>query len=140
MLEYNASTEIDASAERVWEILTKASDYPEWDPYCIRIEGTILPGAKIKAFTKLAPDRAFPVEITTFKPGKKMVWSGGMPLGLFKGERFFEITPSAAGGVSFTVREVFTGPLLPLFRKSLPDMNEPFAAFVQGLKERAESA
>ncbi len=139
MLEYSASTEIDASAERVWEVLTRASDYPEWDPYCIRIEGAILPGAKIKAFTTLAPDRAFPVEITTFKAGKLMVWSGGMPLGLFKGERFFEITPRGEG-VTFKVREVFTGPLLPLFRKSLPDMNEPFAAFVKGLKERAESA
>lgn len=138
MLEYSASTEIDASAERVWEVLTRASDYPEWDPYCIRIEGAILPGAKIKAFTTLAPDRAFPVEITTFKAGKLMVWSGGMPLGLFKGERFFELEQRGES-VHFTVREVFTGPVLLLIRNTLPDMNAPFQAFVQGLKERAEA-
>jgi hypothetical protein len=40
--------------------------------------------------------------------------------------------------VDFTVKEVFTGPLLPMFAGSLPDMTQPFQDFVDGLKTRAE--
>lgn len=138
MLEYSASTTIAASPETVWSILMDTASYPEWDPYCERIEGTPALGAQIKAFTTLAPGRAFPVKVTELTPSTIMRWRGGMPLGLFVGERVFELAPSDEG-VRFTVTERFTGPLLGLFRRSLPDMNEPFARFAAGLKARAES-
>jgi hypothetical protein len=135
---FSATTTIQASPERIWEILTDAPAYPEWDPYADKIEGTIAPGEKIKAFSKLSPGRAFPVTVSEFEPGKKMVWSSGMPLGLFKGERTFSLTPQGNGDVEFTMREEFSGLLLPLIGRSIPDMAEPFEAFASGLKERAE--
>jgi len=46
-MEYRASSDIDASAERVWSILTDASRYPEWEPNVVRIDGKIAPGEKI---------------------------------------------------------------------------------------------
>jgi hypothetical protein len=63
-----------------------------------------------------------------------------MPLGLFTGIRTFTLVPLTDGTVEFTVREAFSGPILPLIGGSLPDMTEPFAAFVAGLKKRAEAA
>ena len=39
--------------------------------------------------------------------------SGGMPFGLFKGERTFTLTPRS-GAVEFAMREVFSGLLSPL--------------------------
>lgn len=138
MKTFQAATTINASPDTVWSILTDAAGYPSWDPYAERIEGRIAPGQKIKAFTKLSPGRAFPVTVTEFTPGRKMTWSGGMPLGLFKGVRTFTLTPKGDGVTDFTVREQFSGPLLPLFGRSLPDMTEPFQAFVAGLKARAE--
>ena len=65
MLEYSTSTTIDAPAEKVWEVLIDTAKWPEWDPSCERIEGEVALGAKIKAFTKLSPGRAFPVKVTT---------------------------------------------------------------------------
>lgn len=138
MKEFRATTTIDAPPERVWEILTDGTSYPEWDPYCERIEGRIAPGEKIRAFTTLSPGRAFPVTVAEFRPHRKMLWTGGMPLGLFRGERSFTLDPTSRGGTEFTLREVFSGPLLPLIGRSLPDMTEPFAAFAAGLKKRAE--
>jgi hypothetical protein len=138
MKVYSATTTIEASPETIWAILTNAPGYPQWDPGVDRIEGRIAPGEKITAYTKLSPGRAFPVKVTEFVPGRKMTWSGGMPLGLFKGERTFTLTPQNAGAVEFTVREVFSGPLLPLFGRSLPDLNRSFEQFVAGLKEHAE--
>jgi hypothetical protein len=140
MKEYSATTTIKASPETIWAILTDAPRYPEWDPVVDRIEGRIGPGEKIRAFTKLSPGRAFPVKVTEFVPGQKMRWSGGMPLGLFKGERTFTLRPHGNGSVEFTVREVFSGPLLPLFGGSIPDLTSAFEQFAAGLKNRAERA
>lgn len=135
---FSATTTIHASPETIWAILTDAANYPAWDPWAIRIEGKIGPGETITAYTKLSPDRAFPAKVTVFEPNRSMVWTGGLPLGLFKGERTFSLHPQP-DGVVFTVQEAFSGPLLPLFGRSLPDMTQPFQDFVNGLKARAEA-
>lgn len=140
MKTYSATTNIKASPEAIWKVLTDAPNYPAWDPWAIRIEGQIAPGEKVTAYTKLSPDRAFPVKVTEFVPGRQMTWTGGIPLGLFKGIRVFTLNPKGDGSIDFTVREEFSGPLLPLFAGSLPDMTKPFADFAAGLKARAEAA
>ena len=140
MRTFSASTTIEASPESIWAILTDAPAYPEWDPGVDRIEGCIAPGEKITAFSKLSPGRAFPVKVTEFEPGRKMTWTGGMPLGLFKGVRTFTLAPQGNGAVEFTLREVFSGPLLPLISRSLPDLTASFEQFAAGLKRRADRA
>jgi hypothetical protein len=140
MKEYRASTIIKASPERIWSILTDAAKYPEWDPAAEKIEGNIALGQTVTAYTKLSPGRAFPAKVTEFVPGRKMTWTGGMPLGLFKGERTFTLVPQGNGTVEFTLREVFSGPMLALIGGSIPDMTQAFQGFVAGLKARAEAA
>jgi len=140
MKVFQATTTIAAAPETIWAILTNASGYPEWDPGVERIEGRIAPGEKITAYTKLSPDRAFPVTVTTFEPGRKMVWASGMPLGLFKGERTFTLSPEGQGATDFRLREEFSGLLLPLIGRSIPDMTSTFEQFAAGLKGRAERA
>jgi hypothetical protein len=139
MKEFKATTTIKASSEKIWDILTDAAGYPNWDPNMIKLEGMIGPGEKLKIHTKIS-SRVFPVKVTNFVPGKKMTWSSGMPLGLFKGERTFSLTPQESGGVQFSLREVFSGPLLGLFGRSIPDLNPSFEQFAAGLKAQAEKA
>ena len=93
-----------------------------WDSGVERVEGSIASGEKIKVVSKVNPGRAFPVEVTEFTPGKRMTWSGGMPLGLFKGVRTFTLAPGTDGATRFTVREEYTGPLLPMIWRSMPDL------------------
>ena len=140
MKEYSATTTIHAKAETIWAILTDAAAYPQFDPSCERVEGRIAVGEKIKVFSKLRPGQAFPVKVAEIVPGTRMTWVGGMPLGLFKGERTFTTTPGKDGAVEITLREVFSGPMLALIGKSLPDLNDAFRGFVNGLKARAEGA
>ena len=136
---FSASTNIKASADTIWKILTDAPRYPSWDPGVDRIEGTIAPGAKLTAYTKLSPNRAFPVKVTEFVPGSTMVWSGGMPLGLFKGVRTFTLAPKGDGSTDFSLREEFSGPLLFLIGRTIPDLTKTFRDFAAGLKARAEA-
>jgi hypothetical protein len=69
-----------------------------------------------------------------------MTWSGGMPLGLFKGVRTFVLRRMDEATTRFTVREEYTGPLLGVMWRSMPDLGPSFAQFARGLKVEAERA
>jgi hypothetical protein len=134
---------IAASPASVWEVLTDAAVYPTWSSGVERVEGTVAPGARIKVFSEVSPGRAFPVTVATLDPpgastAGTMVWRGGMPLGLFRGVRTFRVEPEGTGS-RFSMREEFSGPLLPLIWKSMPDLGPSFRTFAEGLKERAEA-
>lgn len=139
MKSFSATTTINASPDKIWKILTDAPNFPNWEPNVIRIEGTIALGEKITVYTKLSPNRAFPVTVSEFVPGKKMVWSSNMPLGLFKGERTFSLTPKSKGKVEVVTREEFSGLLLPIIGRTIPDLSESFQNFAAGLKKQAET-
>lgn len=140
MKSYAATALIEASPDTVWAILTDAPRYSQWDSGVERIEGQIALGEKIRVFSKINPRRAFPVTVTEFIPGQRMVWSGGMPLGLFKGVRTFTLSPHRSDATSFTMREEYTGVLLPLMWRSMPDLGPSFEQFATGLKRQAERA
>ena len=76
---YEAAAEIHSNPGRIWKLLTDAPGFPAWNPTVNRVEGDIAPGHTIRVFVKVNPGRAFPVKITEFEPGRRMVWSGGMP-------------------------------------------------------------
>ena len=138
MKSYDAAATIDAPPDAVWSILTDAAAYAQWDSGVQNVDGRIAPGEKIKVVSEANPGRAFPVKVTEFEPGRSMVWSGGMPLGLFKGVRTFTLAPEGSG-TRFAMREEYTGPLLPLIWRSMPDLGPPFEQFARGLKARAEA-
>jgi hypothetical protein len=137
MESYEATSLIDARPETIWAVLTDAPGYADWDSGVVRVEGTIAPEEKIKVVSEANPKRAFPVKVTEFAPGERMTWSGGMPLGLFKGVRTFRLAPED-GATRFTMREEYTGPMLPLIWRSMPDLGPSFEQFARGLKARAE--
>lgn len=137
-MEYHAAATIHASPKAVWALLTDAAQYPEWNPTVVRVEGDIALGKKIKVVATVSPERAFPVTVSELVPCERMVWQGGMPLGLFRGVRTFTLTPTAGGGTSFAMREVFSGPLLGLIKRSMPNLQPSFDEFARSLKLRAE--
>lgn len=140
MKAYEARVTINASADTIWQLLTDRTAYEQWDPDVTRIEGTIAAGEKVTVYTKISPDRAFPVTVAEFVPGRRMVWSSGMPLGLFTGARTFTLTPQGSGSTVYHVREEFSGLLLPLIGRTIPDLTESFNRHANGLKAAAEAA
>jgi hypothetical protein len=103
-----------ASKGSLWAILTDAPGYPAWDSGVERVEGSIAPGEKIKVRSKANPGRAFPVKVTD------------------------PLAPGTDGTTRFTMREEYTGPLLPLIWRSMPDLGPSFRQFASGLTKRAE--
>jgi hypothetical protein len=138
MKSFASSIAIQAAPEAIWQVLTDARAYPQWNTTVTRVDGTIALGQKVTVHAKLAPGRAFPVKVVTLDAPRRMVWSGGMPLGLFKGDRVFELRAMAGGRVEFTMREDYSGLLAPLITKSIPDLQPAFDEFAACLKARAE--
>jgi len=137
MKRFHTSIHIAAPQERVWKILTDAGGYTSWNTTVDKVEGRIAWGEKVTVHAKISPGRAFPVTVSKLEVPREMVWSGGMPLGLFKGERTFLLTPRD-GGVEFSMTEVFSGLMAPLIAKSIPDLQPAFAEFATCLKQQAE--
>ena len=140
MRHYEATSAIAANREAVWAVLSDGASWPSWDSGIDAVEGQIALGETITIRSKAAPGRAFPVKVTHFDPPAHLRFSGGMPLGLFRGVRSYEVSQEAGGQVTFRMREEYSGPLLSLIWRSMPDLEPSFQQFARGLKQRAESA
>lgn len=138
MKKYETSIDIAAPESAVWQVLTQ--DMPaNPEPFGIlRIEGALQNGSRLKLWSEVDPKRAFALQVVSFESPHKMVWQGGMPLGLFKGTRTFSLTPGSEG-TRFEMREVFEGLLSGMIVKSILDLTPSFEKFAKTLKRKAEN-
>jgi hypothetical protein len=135
---FEAAVTIAAPAETIWSILTDAADYPNWDSGVTSVDGTIAANETLTVHAAINPGRTFPVKVTELLEPVSMKWTGGMPMGLFVGERTFTLTPRADGQTQFDMREEYHGPFTAMIWGSIPDLQPSFAQFANGLKARAE--
>lgn len=128
---------IKASPERLWALLTTAADIARWNSTVSSIEGTVAPGARLKITVPIS-SRTFNVQVDTFEPPHRLVWSDGNAV--FRGVRTYALMPQAGGITLFHMEEVFTGFMLPLIARSLPDFKPVFERYAADLKREAERA
>jgi hypothetical protein len=138
MKYFSTSTIIQASPDTIWNILVDGTNWLQWNPTITKIEGNIALGETVKVHTKINPDQAFAVKVSEFVPHERMVWTGGMPFGLFKGERTYSLSKQFDGSVEFSMREIFSGLMAPLIAQSIPNLQPSFDEFAAALKKRAE--
>jgi uncharacterized protein YndB with AHSA1/START domain len=134
---FEATSHIAATPEDVWPILTDVAAWSSWDSGVVDVQGVFALGAKLTIKVAANPGRAFPVTVRQVNEPSRMVFRGGMPLGLFVGERTYTLTPEE-GGSRFTMREEYSGPLTGMIAKSIPDLNPSFQRFADGLVQRVE--
>ncbi|MEM7275424.1 MAG: SRPBCC domain-containing protein [Actinomycetota bacterium] len=134
---------IDATPERVWEVLTDLADYHRWNPFVIESAGEVAVGQRLTNRIKPPGGRAqtFRPIVTVAEPAVTFEWLGrlGIP-GLFDGRHRFDLEPTAGGGTRLVHREFFGGLLVRFLRSSLDTrVRQGFDAMNQALKDRAES-
>lgn len=120
MAVYRTTFAVDASAGRVWEILTDFDRWAEWNPSIPSMEGEPRVGSTV-ALTQAMPGRPsakVKAKLTEVVPGRRLVWDGkvGAEL-LFAGHREFLIEPEPDGTVLFAHVEDVSGLLFPLFSR-----------------------
>jgi hypothetical protein len=141
--ELRTEIDIDATGERVWQVLTDFASFPRWNPFIRQASGEPRSGAKLEVtFQPSGVSRAmsFKPRVLRAEPGRELRWKGHLIMpGIFDGEHIFMIDPVSATRVRFTQREVFTGLLVPLMARALDsDTRRGFEEMNQAIKERAE--
>ena len=141
-LEIKTEITINATPEKVWEILTNFKAYPTWNPFIKSIEGHVDTGKRIKV--RIEPQEAkgmtFKPKILTFLENREFSWLGHLLFpGLFDGKHKFELIANGDGTTTFLQSERFRGILVPLFKKQLNrNTKNGFIEMNEKLKELAE--
>jgi hypothetical protein len=134
--------EIQASPERVWQVLTDFAAYPYWNPFIIQAVGRPVPGTRLELQMRLPGRRptTFRPKVLEAAPAHRLRWLGNLLVpGLFDGEHTFTIEPGGPGRVRLTQQEEFRGLLARLMLAFIArPTQEGFHQMNQALKARAE--
>jgi hypothetical protein len=128
--------DIQASAARIWYLLTDADGFPRWNSTVSRVEGQIREGERLRLHVP-GTNRTFSPRVSGVVPDRHMTWTGGFSP-IFKGVRTFELKPCGAGSTQFAMEERFFGLMLPFVKSSLPDFGPVFERYANDLKHEAE--
>jgi hypothetical protein len=139
MTPYHVTRAIAAPPAVVWSILTDVHHLSDGSFSIIKIDGKIALGQTFKLWSQVDPKRAFPIEVAVMDVPTLMEWHGGMPFGLFLGNRQF-ILSATPTGTEFTMQETYSGPLKGLITRFIPDLQPSFEVFADALKAAAEVA
>jgi hypothetical protein len=139
----NLQTEItiNASADKVWSILTDFPKFPQWNPFILKIEGKPEVGATLRVELNNGKGiSVFKPKVLTLDKDKKFEWLGSLPIpGLFNGQHYFKIEPLAANQVKFIHGENFSGLLAGIILKQIGEQTKKgFTSMNEALKKRAE--
>lgn len=139
-MKHSISTQItiQASPEKVWNILMDYEEYPNWNPFVSKIEG----GQKEKQRLKVQlPGMKFKPTIVKSVQNEKFEWLGHLLFkGLFDGNHCFHIEKIDNQSCKFIHQEHFSGILVKMFLKKLNgETLDGFKAMNEALKKRAET-
>ncbi len=137
--EIRTEITIQASPEKVWNILTDFNAYPDWNPFITSITGKAEKGSALTVKIKPTDGRAmtFKPTVLTAKENRKLSWLGRLFFkGLFDGEHQFELIDHGNGTLTFIQSELFKGVFVGIFNTEKTESG--FNAMNQKLKEEAE--
>ncbi len=141
-MQLRTEVQIDATPERVWDVLADFAAYPEWNRFIVAVSGSLEKGARLEV-TLSPPDGSemtFRPVLLGVDPARELRWRGVFGFSwLFSGEHFFLLQPRA-GGTQFVHGEDFSGILLRALGGTLTKTARGFVFMNQALKRRCEGA
>lgn len=141
MKENRNEIEINATAEKVWQVLIDLEKYAEWNPLLYRGSGKVELGEIVEVSAKTATkDMNFICKVVKVEPNREFAWKFHVihPI-LFRGIHIFQIEPLGEKGVKFIDRELFKGLLLPMQAKDLTTHGlDAMVEMGKALKQRVE--
>lgn len=141
--QIDARIEIDAPAERVWEVLTDFERYAEWNPFTVKVDTHLEMGAAVRMRVNLVGSLVQPQTefITTLDEGRKICWSmKGIPAWLLGATRCQWLEPLSTERTRYASTDILTGLLTPLVLRLFGTaMQRGFERTCRALKARAEA-
>jgi hypothetical protein len=139
--EVKAEIEINASADRVWSVLTDFSGYSKWNPYIDPAKGEAKTGAHLELTlrTGTVPITFQPI-ILVAQPDRELSWSGRLmgPVGTFERVQTFTIQEIGPHRVRLVSRELFRGLFLLVAGRVVGEAQRGLEMMVHALRDAAE--
>jgi len=141
MKEIKTEIIINASTEKVWNVLTENAAYPSWNPFIVSMEGTLAKGNTItNTLFSGGKKQTFKPLILAFDENKKLEWLGKLPLGMFNGQHYFILEKVNENQTKFIHGEYFSGWLRGLIMSQIgEDTRANFVKMNEALKARVEN-
>lgn len=144
-MEIEKVIEIEASAEKIYDILTDFKYYGEWNPLVRKVSGRPIVGQKLNIVITMDGEstQKMETEVVVNDRNRHLRWVGIFFFTwLFRGEHFFMIEPQNSSHTCiFRHGEKLTGILVPLLRwfygEKLP---RAYANMNSAIKMRAEGS
>lgn len=140
---YSRVVEINASRERVWNILTDLKQYPQWNPFTYRVVTTLAIGDPVDLYVRFRKrgEVTQKEQVCIVQKPERLAW--GMKMGarfILCAQRDQVLTALDDGHCTYQTWDAFSGLLTPLvmalFRQ---DIEDGFNAMAAALKVRAEN-
>lgn len=106
--------DIEAPAEKVWEVLTDFKSWGTWNDFIPLVEGNLQVGERllIKVVSPGLKPMIFKPEVFEVKPNEKILWGGSFLKLLYQGDHAFIIEPITDQKTRFRQIERFKGPIV----------------------------
>ena len=145
MREVQASIDVAATPDRVWDVITSFREYDEWNPVITRMRATLTVGAPVSFVLSIAGRKLkIRAQVLVVQHGRELCWFGprGRVLGaIFRGEHYLRVEPAGTKASRLVHGERFSGFSLPLLWEKVRRECEPaYAEMNRALKARAESS
>jgi len=109
-ISIRTAVEIDATKEKVYNILANFKNYPNWNPYHANISGKFEEGSELK-IDVIRPDGKkveIPPHMMRIVKNKEITWGGGIK-GVFYGVHSFILESGESGKTLLKHNEDFSG-------------------------------
>ncbi len=142
MKTITTSITINASKEKIWEVLTNFEEYKNWNPFITQISGALEPASKLAV--TIHPPGGKPMgmkpQVLTVDPGTGFQWVGNLLHSfIFTGTHSFMLEQQDTA-VIFHHNERFSGLLVPMVPGILANTKLGFEQMNKALKDYAEQS
>ncbi len=140
--EIKTEIEINASAEKVWQILSDFDKFPTWNSFVIQVLGKPKVGEILQIEVQLPESRLlkFTPKVLVAEPNKELRWVGTTPFNSFRGEHFYQIESLGENKTKFIHGELFSGWLVGFIWLLMGNnIEKGYGLMNQALKKQAEN-
>jgi len=137
--EIKTEIHIQATPNKIWQLLIDFENYPTWNPFITSIKGRLELGSKIDVELKPSNSKEikFSPTITTIIDNRELSWLGQLFLpGLLDGVHSFKLIDNKDGSATLIQSELFKGIFIGLV--NMQKTKKGFIEMNKKLKEIAE--